>query len=245
MPLPLLLWGAAAAISAMGVKKGFDAKTDFAKAKRIGVKAEEKMKQAKYEIEEHRAELNNELENFAKFKLEIFTTDIKKLVETIKQCKKSAKSKIYIEDTEITAEEFKDLELSVENAMDLQIGVSTIAAGGLTGLGIYGSVGLLASASTGTAIATLSGAAATNATMAWLGGGALSAGGFGMAGGAIALGGIIAGPAIAVGGFLMAGKAEKAVTEAQKYSAKVDVAVGEIEKSRIIMDTQYTLFVTV
>ncbi|MCY7290029.1 MAG: hypothetical protein LH624_17735, partial [Cryobacterium sp.] len=39
----------------------------------------------------------------------------------------------------------------------------------------------LATASTGTAIAGLSGAAATNATLAWLGGGALTFGGGGMA----------------------------------------------------------------
>ena len=38
-------------------------------------------------------------------------------------------------------------------------------------------------ASTGTAISTLSGAAATNAALAWLGGGALAAGGGGMAAG--------------------------------------------------------------
>jgi hypothetical protein len=52
----------------------------------------------------------------------------------------------------------------------------------MAGFAAFGSVGMLATASTGTAIGTLSGAAATNATLAWLGGGALSAGGFGMAG---------------------------------------------------------------
>ena len=42
-------------------------------------------------------------------------------------------------------------------------------------------------ASTGTAISTLSGAAATNATLAWFGGGSLAAGGLGAAGGAVVL----------------------------------------------------------
>ncbi|MDF5718281.1 MAG: hypothetical protein PUP93_31545 [Rhizonema sp. NSF051] len=45
-------------------------------------------------------------------------------------------------------------------------------------------------ASTGTAISTLSGAAATNAMLAWFGGGAIAAGGGGMALGAAVLGGI-------------------------------------------------------
>lgn len=48
-------------------------------------------------------------------------------------------------------------------------------------------VGFWGTAGTGTAISTLSGAAATKATLAWLGGGTLAAGGFGVAGGAVVL----------------------------------------------------------
>jgi hypothetical protein len=77
----------------------------------------------------------------------------------------------------------------------------------------------------------LSGVAATNATLAWLGGGALSAGGFGMAGGMVALGGIALAPALAIGGYMMASKAERAVTEARSYEAEVDAAIAEIEKA--------------
>ena len=47
---------------------------------------------------------------------------------------------------------------------------------------------VLGTASTGTAIGALSGAAATNAALAWLGGGAVAAGGTGMAGGSLFLG---------------------------------------------------------
>lgn len=73
------------------------------------------------------------------------------------------------------------------------------AAGGIT----FAAVGALATASTGTAIGTLSGAAATSATLAWLGGGSLAAGGAGVAGGTIVLTSIVAAPAvIALGGFL-------------------------------------------
>lgn len=89
-------------------------------------------------------------------------------------------------------------------------GLAALGSGGLAGLATYGGVGMLASASTGTAIAGLSGAAATNATLAWLGGGALSAGGFGIAGGTAVLGGIVAGPVLAIGGMMLASKAEAA-----------------------------------
>jgi hypothetical protein len=47
--------------------------------------------------------------------------------------------------------------------------------------------------STGIAISSLSGAAATNASLAWLGGGALSAGGGGMAAGAALISGVTLG----------------------------------------------------
>ena len=57
-------------------------------------------------------------------------------------------------------------------------------------------VASLGTASTGTAISTLSGAAATKATLAWLGGGTLAAGGLGVAGGAVVLGVLCAGGAL-------------------------------------------------
>ncbi|WP_270797024.1 hypothetical protein [Aeromonas sp. QDB11] len=39
MAVPLLLWGAAAALAATGVKKGIDAKKDFDKAEDIAERA--------------------------------------------------------------------------------------------------------------------------------------------------------------------------------------------------------------
>lgn len=68
--------------------------------------------------------------------------------------------------------------------------------GGSTALGAWGLVSLIGSASTGTAISSLSGIAATNATLAWFGGGSLATGGAGMAGGFWVLGGIVAAPII-------------------------------------------------
>lgn len=53
---------------------------------------------------------------------------------------------------------------------------------------------------TGTAISALSGAAATSATLAWLGGGSLAAGGMGMAGGTVVLASVVAIPVVLAGG---------------------------------------------
>ncbi|MEZ9119293.1 hypothetical protein [Vibrio cyclitrophicus] len=68
--------------------------------------------------------------------------------------------------------------------------------GGSTALGAWGLVSLVGSASTGTAISSLSGVAATNATLAWFGGGSIATGGAGMAGGFWVLGGIVAAPIV-------------------------------------------------
>ena len=91
-----------------------------------------------------------------------------------------------------------------------------LTVGAVSAIGAYGIVGAVGTASTGTAIASLSGAAATNATMAALGGGALATGGLGMAGGAAVLSGIFALPVLAglaIGAEVIGSKAEKRSNE--------------------------------
>lgn len=65
-------------------------------------------------------------------------------------------------------------------AAGVSAGVAVAALGPTAAMGVATTFGV---ASTGTAISTLSGAAATNAALAWLGGGALAVGGGGMAAG--------------------------------------------------------------
>lgn len=85
-----------------------------------------------------------------------------------------------------------------ESAKNAEIGSG--AAGGALGVGVatlgptaaMGVATTFGVASTGTAISSLSGAAATNAALAWLGGGTLAAGGGGMAAGQLLL--TLAGP---------------------------------------------------
>ncbi|MFC5061126.1 hypothetical protein [Actinomycetospora atypica] len=72
-------------------------------------------------------------------------------------------------------------------------------AGAGLGAATYAAVGAFGVASTGTPIAALAGAAAGNATLAFLGGGSLAAGGGGMAAGATVIGGVVVVPALVVG----------------------------------------------
>lgn len=111
--------------------------------------------------------------------------------------------------------------------------VKAVASGSLAGLaaagGAYAGVMYLGTASTTTAIATLSGAAAKSATLAWLGGGSLASGGLGVAGGTAVLGGLVAGPLLAIGGAVMASKAAEKKDEAYSEYQKVQAAVEKLE----------------
>lgn len=238
MPLPIVLWGAAAALGATGIFKGAKAVGNMKEAKEIGENAQVNYDEALNDLEQKKEETNIKLEELGRLKLSIFTHQIKHTIDVIKNSK-SKKSSGTLENFEssISIEELKAMEAMVLNSLKLEAGLLSGTAGGaLAGFGAYSSVGLLASASTGTAISGLSGVAATNATLAWLGGGSLASGGFGMAGGMMALGGIVAGPALAIGGFMLASKAEEALTKAMEYSAKVDKAVSEIKMIETILD---------
>ncbi|MDN8360064.1 hypothetical protein QZK58_12070 [Acinetobacter baumannii] len=229
MPLPVILWGAAAALGATGVFKGAKAVGSLKEAKEIGNEAESKYNLALYELEEKKDKTNSALEELGRLKLNIFTHQIKHTIDVIKKSKE-ASGKLENFESSISIDELKEMEAMVFNSLRLEAGLLAGTTGGaLAGLGAYSSVGFLASASTGTAISGLSGVAATNATLAWLGGGSIASGGFGMAGGMIALGGIVAGPALAIGGFMLASKAEEALTKAVDYAAQVDKAVAELD----------------
>ena len=235
MALPFILAGAALLAGGIGVKKGIDAKEDFDRAERIGRRAKRNHEDAIESLESEREKTNQSFQDLGRLKVSIFSDQIKYLVDEIKKRKK-AKSKMTGFEQMVEELNLPQMEKMVLGSLDIEKGLASGAASGaLMGLGAYGSVGMLASASTGTAIASLSGAAATIATLAWLGGGSLAAGGFGMAGGMVVLGGLVAGPAIAITGFVMASKAEEALTKARDYESEVDQAIEKINSMEIVL----------
>lgn len=112
-------------------------------------------------------------------------------------------------------------------------GITGIAAGGLVSCATLGGVAGTVFASTGTAISTLSGAAATNATLAALGGGSLAAGGAGMAGGVAVLGGLTVAPMLMVGGIMLNSKGSQALETANDIKRESRRAVEKMEDSEI------------
>ena len=107
------------------------------------------------------------------------------------------------------------------------IGAGTIAGGSLA-VGSWALVGALGSASTGAAISGLSGVAATNATLAWFGGGALAAGGAGVSGGMAVLGGIVAVPLVAIASY----STHKKAAELEEEKIKLDKVIVQ-QKSHL------------
>lgn len=251
MPVPFILGGLAAAAGLIGAKKGIDAKGKIKKIKKIQMSIEEIKEMSEKLMAKSKKETTNSLEDLGKNKLLIMSGSLKKFVDIYKNMKNVNFKEIGINDLENFRPEqkdVKDLYVNTLQASEIVIGGTTAVAGGaLLAMGTYGAVmsGGFALASTGTAIGTLSGVAATNATLAWLGGGSLATGGFGMAGGMVVLGGIVAGPALALGGWLIDNKAEEALynalsqkDEAIKFQKNVEQIVlllkGIFNRSRQI-----------
>ncbi|NQY84339.1 MAG: hypothetical protein HRT34_05995 [Alcanivorax sp.] len=217
--LPFILAGAAIMAGGYGVKKGADAKKDFDTAERIRNRVEGIVERADQALDKVRKEAQAELEGLGALKLKIYKNQVIPFVDQFGKIKNldfsgdGFQGDLAIPEKE--KQEFNELRNAAITTSDLLAGgVGSLGGGGLAGLAAYGGVAWLGTASTGTAIGSLSGVAATNATLAWLGGGSLAAGGFGMAGGMLVMGGIVTGPILAVGGSILASSAAAQKEEA-------------------------------
>jgi hypothetical protein len=122
------------------------------------------------------------------------------------------------------------------SVMDM-VGATAVAGAASAGAvtGTMAAVAAFGTASTGTAIGGLSGAAATNATLAWLGGGSLAAGGGGVAAGTAELAGVAAAPVVVVGAVFLHLKGRQAIAKAETFAADVDRAVAEHRQRRLLL----------
>ena len=220
MPVPFILGAAAIGTGVYGVIKGNEASDNMDKAKRTNRDAKDMADAAERKIKTYKSDTNEALKKLGKTKISILSGSINDFVEQYSKIKNvDLKNSIGLEelkDFDPNSREFLEMKDMSYKASEIATGgIGAIAGGTLAGVGAGSLATTFGVASTGTAISALSGAAATNATLAWLGGGALSAGGFGMAGGVAVLGGIVVGPALAIGGAFMAAKAEKALNDAR------------------------------
>ena len=244
MPLPLLFIGIAAATGAAGAGGIAKAGIDGTKARSINKNANALLEEAVNTLDAQRKACGVSLEKLGNEKIYILNNSIKQFLNAFKQIKNvDFRNSVGLDELNklhIDQKTFEELEAMSGFAASVVGGTVAGAAGGaVTAFGAYGAASAFATASTGTAISSLSGAAATNATLAFFGGGSLASGGLGMAGGTLVLGGLVAGPALLIMGLIVgteAGKTlEKAKTnqaEARETAAQLDAASFQCETIR-------------
>ncbi|KFI67601.1 hypothetical protein BMAGN_0802 [Bifidobacterium magnum] len=217
-----------------GIAAGIKGFGDNAKAKNLIQNAEERRDVAAGRLELQREACSAALQSLGREKMVVLDDDMQRFVASFKQLKNvDFRDSLGIDEVrrlKVDEASFSELEqLSDMAAQMLQGGIAGVGAGALTAMSAYGAAGLLATASTGTAISSLSGAAAANATLAFFGGGALAGGGLGMAGGAVVLGGLVAGPALLAFGMVLGLNGGKNLENAKAHSAETDKYVAQWE----------------
>jgi hypothetical protein len=231
MPIPLIIWGAIVAASALGgAAATVIAKERSKRAEQKYTDRRKRYEQAIRRYEEKHDYAASRFEDLGKTRLEAVVT-LGKAVKFLEQAK--LKERELLEKFNITPEQLIQFRKASVNALEiLGGGASAVSSGIATAAAAYGLVGTLASASTGTAISALSGAAVKSATLAWLGGGTLAAGGGGVAAGTAVFGGLVVGPAILVAGLVALKKAGDIENQVEKHIAELDI--DEAKKQRLI-----------
>lgn len=227
MPLPLLFIGIAAVTGLTGAGKTVKAVVDNTNANKINTEANEEVDKSRTRLETQRTAVSQALEQLGEEKLYILTNSVTKFVKTFEKIKNiEFTSSVGLEELNklnIDKKDFEELKELSNFALNAVGGVTVgVAGGGLTAFGAYGAAQTFAAASTGTAISSLSGAAATNATLAFFGGGSLATGGLGMAGGVMVLGGLVAGPALLVMGLITGAKSQQKLDQALINKAQAE-----------------------
>ena len=241
MPLPLIVPIVMGTLGLFGIGKTVKAKVDVKKAKSINADAKDIIDRAKHRQAMHKNYSKRVLKSLANMKLDVLAVSMAKFIQSFEKLKnvELTESKGIEELNQIKkfVEEIKETKEMTEFASSYFTGsIAGLGFGALAAWGAYGATTALACAGTGTAISTLSGIAATNATLAWIGGGTLAAGGAGVAGGATVLGIMVAGPAIAIMGIVIGAKASKMLDDAssnlaiaKKTSKQVDLVCLKLD----------------
>lgn len=212
MPIPLLFIGAAVATGALGVGKSIKAGMDQKEANETNEEASNIVEAASRKIETCRKNSGAAIDHLGKCKINILNYSIKPFINEFEKLNhvELTESKGLNELQKIVLDKKSFIELKELQTMATSMAeglASGAMAGAITAFGALGAAKALGTASTGTALFLLHGAAGANATLAFFGGGSLAAGGLGIAGGTAVLGGLVAGPALAVLGLVVGAKA--------------------------------------
>lgn len=218
---------------------GVQAYQDSMAAKQEKAEADKIKSFIETENERRRQESNKILDAFGRVRLEALQDTVGKFIIYLDLINKKAKVKEYefLTSIDVTKEQVKELETVSMNA---STALKTLAVSGGSAaavvMGVPAIITQFAAASTGTAIASLHGAAATNAVFAWLGGGSIASGGLGVAGGMAVLGTLTGVAALASAGVVATAYFAKKHTEATQYLADMKELKAKMELGWTVLE---------
>lgn len=234
MPLPIFIIAGAVTLGtaglgslAIGAKKIKDTRDKSQSTKQ---KHEENIQK----FEEKSQTSNQIMDDLGKKELEILQS-FEQFSDLIEEIQNRPQFKTYqvggVQLPKYNKEDLKDVWIGAGVLLGGLGGAAMGTAGGFAAAGATtAAVMALGTASTGTAIASLSGVAATNATLAALGGGALAAGGGGMALGATVLGTASLGVGLLVGGLIINFTANKLSDQAEEAHRQMEATAKTIKQ---------------
>lgn len=241
MPLPLIIGGLAAVAGVAGVGSGIHGGVKMKEANDTMKVAKSKQEKAVALFDQRNSETTELMDSIGKQELEILKSfdtfsDIIEKIQGRPEFKAYKRDGVKLPD--YVAEELKKVSAGAGVLLGGIGGATVGTAGGFAAAGATTSAVIaLGTASTGTAISSLSGVAATNATLAALGGGSIAAGGGGMALGTAVLGGATLGVGLLVGGIIfnvtgskLSNRADEAYKQAKRTEEEVNRIVGYFDE---------------
>lgn len=226
--------GTIATTGAIGAVGGISGAAKLSEASDIKDTALARYNSAKTQLEKEQEKTNSALKNLGADKLRIWKSFERFSAMYSKiQNPPTMDGQVDEESLALSPDELDQIKAVAISARDMLAGgVASVAAGNLISFAATGGIVGAAQASTGIALSALHGAAATNATLAALGGGSLAAGGAGMAGGAAVMSGLTVAPMLMVGGIMLNGKGSKALENAKDVKSEADKAVKKMKESK-------------
>lgn len=240
MPLPLLLGIGAAVAGVAGIGNGISGAAKMKEANDTMELAQNRHRRNIARFEESNNVANKKMDELGELELTILK-GFEEFSDTIEKIQNRPQFKDYTHNgitlPKYDREALKNVSVGAGVLLGGIGGAAVGTAGGFAAAGATSAaVMALGTASTGTAIASLSGAAATNATLAALGGGAVAAGGGGIALGTTMLGATTLGVGLLVGGFIFNATGKSLSNKADEAWRQMKRAEEAIDKSCSYLD---------
>ena len=245
MSISILLLGASALAGAAGVGGIAKGGSQVLKANSTMKELQVQHQQNLARLEKRNKECVRDMDKLGRKELEILKSfqEFSTVFEKIKNRPEFAKiQKQGICLPQYDGEELKKASVGANTLLGGPGGAAAGTAGGFAASGAATAVVMaLGTASTGVPIASLSGAAATNATLAALGGGSLAAGGGGMALGTTVLGAATLGVGLLIGGVIFGITGGKISSDAKKAQKEIEKETQQTEEiCNYLLDLQGT-----